>query len=470
MTPLLATATPRTIAGHRSVYLVGIGGTGMSGAAELLRARGVEVRGSDRAPSRRTERLARLGIAVDADLHSAAIPEDTTLVVVSAAVPREHRQVVEAERRGIPVWKYADLLGALMEGRFGIAVAGCHGKTTTSSLVATSLWRAGRDPSFVVGGEVRDLATSARPGRGQHFVVEACEFDRSFHRLTPTVAVVTNVDVDHLDYYRDLDEIRDAFRAFARLLPAGGRLVVQEDHAYVFRGAGLAAPIETYGFGPGADWRAHDAWWDGGDDLQRFRVTHGGRLAGLVTLPLAGQHNVLNATGALAALSAAGLSFEEAAAGFAGFGGVGRRLERVVEGRGILVLDDYGHHPAEIRAVVRALRSRHPGRRLVLVFQPHQASRTHLLLDDFASALAEADETWVAPIYLARDSEEDRRRVAAADVALRTVHAGGKATAFLGLASIVEHAMATLREGDVVVTMGAGDVDEVAHGLRDRLR
>jgi UDP-N-acetylmuramate--alanine ligase len=442
----------------------------MCGAAELLLARGLEVRGSDRAPTRRTERLGRLGVRVDADLHAASIPEGTTLVVTSAAVAPDHPQLVEAARRGLPVWKYAEVLGALMQGRTGVAVAGCHGKTTTSALVATALWRAGRDPSFVVGGEVLDLATSARPGRGPHFVVEACEFDRSFHRLSPTVAVVTNVDVDHLDYYRDLEEIRDSFRAFARLLPPEGRLVVHEDHAAVFRGAGVVAPVETYGFGPRADWRAQDAWWDGGDDLQRFRVAREGRLEGLVRLPLSGQHNVLNATGAIAALCAAGLSFEEAAAGLASFGGVGRRLERVVEARGVLVLDDYGHHPVEIRAVVRALRSRHPGRRLVVVFQPHQASRTHLLLDDFAAALAEADEAWVAPIYLARDSEEDRRRVAAADVALRTVHAGGKATAFLDLASIVEHAVGALREGDVVVTMGAGDVDEVAHGLRDRLR
>jgi UDP-N-acetylmuramate--alanine ligase len=440
----------------------------MCGAAELLRARGIAVRGSDRFASRRTERLGSIGVAVDDDLSGPPIPEGTTLVVASAAVPREHPRLLEAARRGLPVWKYAELLGALMEGRLGVAVAGCHGKTTTTALVATALWRAGRDPSFVVGGEVRDLATSARPGKGPHFVVEACEFDRSFHRLTPTVAVVTNVDLDHLDYYRDLEEIRGSFRAFARLLPPHGRLVVHEDHAEAFRDAGLVAPVETYGTSSRADWRAHDVA-GGGDEVQRFRVSREGRCLGSVTLPLSGLHNVANATGAVAALAAAGLPFEEAAEGLARFGGVGRRLERVAEARGVLVLDDYGHHPAEIRAVVRALRSRHVGRRLVVVFQPHQASRTHLLLDEFASALAEADEAWIAPIYLARDTEEDRRRVAAADVALRTVHAGGRATAFLDLGSVVEHAAASLREGDVVVTMGAGDVDRVAHGLRDRL-
>ena len=471
MPTLTAAATPKSLAGHRSVYLVGIGGTGMCGAAELLRARGLEVGGSDRSASKRTDRLMRMGIAVDAGNETGPLPAGTTLVVASAAVPAGHPQLVEARRRNLPVWKYAECVGALMDGKTGICVAGCHGKTTTSSLVATALWRAGRDPSFVIGGDVTDLATSARPGRGAHFVAEACEFDRSFHRLRPSIAIVTNLDADHLDYYRDLEEIRESFRVFARLLPEEGVLFVHEDHADTFSGdAGLHARVETYGAGPTARWRAIDPWWDDADQVTRWKVVRDGQTLGTLAVPLAGRHNVLNATAALAALLAAGLSFEEAAAGLRDFGGVGRRMERIAEVRGALILDDYGHHPEEIRSVVRAIRMRHDGRRLVVIFQPHQASRTRLLLEDFGKALAEADEAWLLPIFHARDSEADRRSVTSEDVALRVSLAGGRASTFSDFGALLDHATTFAKSGDVIVTMGAGNVDEVAHGLADRLR
>ena len=464
----------RTLAGHRFAYLVGIGGTGMSGAALLLAARGIGVAGSDRAASTRTRALEAAGVRVDVASETGALPPPlpaaTTLVVASAAVAATHPTLVEARRRAIPVWKYAECLGALMEGRTGICVAGCHGKTTTSSLIATTLWRTGRDPSFAIGGEVRDLGAGARAGAGPHFVAEACEFDRSFHRLRPTVAVVTNVDADHLDYYADLSEIRASFVEFARLLPPHGRLLVHEDHAEPFRAAGLAAPVETYGASPSARWRAVDAAWDPTSQATRFSVTCDGDLVARVALPLAGAHNVANGTAALAACAAAGVAPEESAAALSAFGGVRRRMETIAEARGVLVVDDYGHHPAEIVSVVRALRTRHPGRRVVVAFQPHQASRTRLLLDDFAAALAEADEAWLAPIYHARDGEEERRRVSSEDLAARVALRGGRATALPGLDALTAHAAKEARAGDVVVTMGAGDVDEVARGLADRLR
>ncbi len=465
-----AAPTPRSLEGHSSAHLVGIGGTGMCGAAELLLARGLEVSGSDRAASPRTDRLARLGARIDAGEDASALPASATLVVASAAVPPTHPHLVEARRRGLPVWKYAEALGALMEGRTGICVAGCHGKTTTSSLVATTLWRAGRDPSFVIGGEVKDLGASARAGSGPCFVAEACEYDRSFHRLRPTLAIVTNLDADHLDYYRDLEEIRESFRAFARLLPAKGVLFVHEDHAEVFRhDPALRARLETYGPSEGADWQAVAARYDPAAGAMRWTLLRRGTPLGDLTLPLSGLHNVHNATGAAAALLSAGLSFEEVARGLAAFGGVGRRLETIADRGGVLVLDDYGHHPTEIAAVVRAVRTRFDGRRLVLVFQPHQASRTHALLGEFGEVLAAADEVWLPPIYLARDSEEDRRRVSSEDVARRIVANGGRARAFPDLGAVVAHAAASVRPGDVVVTMGAGNVDEVARGLAARL-
>ncbi len=461
----------RSLEGHRSAYLVGIGGTGMCGAAELLAARGLSVAGSDRAASPRTARLERLGVRVDTGEELASLPPATTLVVASAAVAPDHPQLVEAARRGLAIWKYAECLGALMEGRVGICVAGCHGKTTTSSIVATTLWRAGLDPTFVIGGDVKDLASSARPGRGAHFVAEACEFDRSFHRLRPEIALVTNLDADHLDYYRDMDEIRESFRDFARLLPERGVLVVHEDAAAVFRGDPLLrARIETYGIGPDVDWRAVNAAWDPADERFRWTLVRRGVPVGELTSPLSGRHNVLNATGAAAALFAAGLAFETIAEGVAAFGGVGRRMECIADRRGVLVLDDYGHHPTEISAVIRAIRGRWPARRVVAVFQPHQASRTRALLDEFGTALAEADAVWLAPIYHARDSEEEKRRTTSVDVALRVERYGGSAQVFQGLDAIVSYAAANVCAGDIVVTMGAGDVDRVARGLADRLR
>lgn len=455
-------------------HLVGIGGTGMSGLAELLAGRGFSVTGCDRVASSRTARLALRGIdvRVGSGLAEAAegLPQATTFVVTTAAAPETHPQLVEARRRGLPVLKYAECVGALMAGRVGIAVAGCHGKTTTTSLVAVALHHAGLDPSVVVGGEVRDLGGSARAGAGPHFVVEACEYDRSFLRLAPTHALVTNVDADHLDYYRDLEEIREAFRAFARRLPANGRLVVHEAHAAVFRGdPALQAKLVTYGPSPTADWRCLDARHDPASDRLTCRVAREGREVAALSLALSGQHNAENATGALAVLGEAGVPADAAAAGLASFSGVGRRMETVACQGGVLVLDDYGHHPAEIDASVAGLRARFPGRRLRLVFQPHQASRTRHLLHEFAAALARADDVWLAPIFTARDAEEDRRAVSSADLAARVVALGGRATAYDGFEPIVRDLAADARPGDVIVTMGAGDVDEVARGLARRL-
>jgi UDP-N-acetylmuramate--alanine ligase len=462
-------ASPLHLNGQRCAYLLGIGGAGMSAAAQLLRARGMTVMGSDLQAGSRLDRLRGLGVRVDGGDDPSLLPADLDLLVFSAAIPAEHPQLTEGLRRGLTAWKYADLLGALMADRLAICVAGCHGKTTTTSLVASALVHAGEDPSFVVGGDLRQFGTGARSGRGPHFVAEACEYDRSFHRHRPHVAVVTNVDVDHLDYYRDLAEIQESFRVFASLVPAGGRLVVNEVDAPLFRSdARLAAPVETFGFGEECTWRV------GRPEVRRdtmrtaFTLWHEGSSLGRFEVPLLGAHNALNAAAAVAALSAAGLDRDRIADGLASFGGVGRRLEVIARARGVTVLDDYAHHPAEIRAVVRALR-RHRDGRVVAVFQPHQASRTRRLLGDFAAALAEADEAWIAPIYYARDREEDRRWVTAADLAAAVDRAGGRATAFPGLDAIVDHAERAARDGDAVVTMGAGNVDEVARGLARRL-
>ena len=462
--------TAPSLTGVRSAFLVGIEGVGLSGAARLLRARGIHVAGSDRDPGVRSRALEDLGVCVAKGEDPAALPPAFDLLIHSAAVPASHPQLREAVRRGVPVWKYAHAIGALMEGRTGICVAGCHGKTTTTALVASALVDAGRDPAFVVGGTLRAHGSGARAGAGPHFVVESCEYDRTFHAHRPTVAVVTNVDEDHLDYYRDLAEIQESFRVFAARLPAHGVLIVNDAYAHLFRAdSRIAARLETFGFGGDAHWSAGEPRLLADGRGIAFHVTRGGESLGTLELPLLGAHNALNGLAAAAALTVAGLSWAEVSEGLTRFGGVGRRLERVGEGRGVLILDDYGHHPVEIRAVVRALRARYPGRRLVVLFQPHQASRTRCLLGDFATALAGADEAWLPPIYFARDSEEERRSVTSEDLAARVRNEGGRALTFPDLPALVEHAAAHVRTGDVVVTLGAGDIDEAARGLSARL-
>jgi UDP-N-acetylmuramate--alanine ligase len=449
---------PTGLEGVRRAYLIGVGGVGMSGAAELLRARGIAVRGSDRQP---------LG---DAERDDVPLPADLDLVAYSAAVPADHPQRAEAAARGLPAWRYADLVGALMADRQGVCVAGSHGKTTTSALLAWALTHAGRDPSYVVGGRLRG-GQGARAGAGPHFVVESCEYDRSFHAHRPDVAVVTNVDEDHLDYYRDLAEIQEAFRVFAARLPEDGVLVVNDAYAPLFvHDARLRARVETYGFSERAHWRCggveprHDA------PGTRFHLTCDGAPWGELQVPLDGNHNVLDATAAAAALGACGLAPGEVGAALAEFPGVARRQEVVAERAGVTIVDDYGHHPVEIRATLRALRRRYGSRRLVVVFQPHQASRTRCLMKEFAAALAEADEVWLPPIYFARDSEEERRAVTSRDLALHVGNEGGVALALDGLESAVAYGLRHLAAGDVVLTMGAGNVDEVARGLAERLR
>ncbi|MEZ6007214.1 MAG: UDP-N-acetylmuramate--L-alanine ligase [Planctomycetota bacterium] len=452
----------------RSAYLLGIGGVGMSGAARLLAARGIEVRGSDADPGGAAARLA--GVPLEVTGEATVLPDGVDLVVRSAAIGPGHPQRAAAEERGLRMWRYADLVGALMADRVGIAVAGCHGKTTTSSLVASALAHAGTDPSWLVGGTLRAFGGGARAGAGPHFVVESCEFDRSFHAHRPHVAIVTNVDEDHLDYYADLAEIQESFRVFAALLPSDGQLVVNDAHAAVFRGdARLRAPLVTYGFGDDAAWRVGEPELTGDGRGVAFSLKGPDGRTTCATVPMLGRHNALNAAGAIATLVAAGVDRDAAEAGVAAFGGVGRRLELVAERRGVLVYDDYGHHPAEIRAVVRALRQRHPQRPLRVLFQPHQASRTRCLMREFASVLAEADSVWMPPIYFSRDSEEARRSVKSGDLVRHVRNEGGVAEEVESLDELVDFALERVAPGDVVITMGAGNIDEVARGLAARL-
>ena len=382
------------------VHFVGIGGIGMCGLAELLHAQGVPVTGSDLSKGPTVERLRDLGIEVH-NTHDAAHLGRADVVVYSAAIRATNPELLEADRRKIPVIPRAEMLAELMRLQQGIAVAGTHGKTTTTSLITHILGQVGLDPTAVIGGRVRGWGdpSTTRLGAGEWLVAEADESDGSFLRLAPIYAVITNVDPEHLDHYGSIEALHDAFVEFAAGIPFWGAVVVCVDHPGVQTILPrLARRVITYGRTPQADLMASDIRTDGFG--MRFVAQRAGERLGDVFLPLVGQHNVLNALAALAIAHELEVPFADAAAALGSFGGVERRFEVKGRERDVTVVDDYAHHPAELRATLSAARAAHPGR-LIAIFQPHRYTRTRDLFDDFASAFHDADVLLVTPIYAA---------------------------------------------------------------------
>lgn len=454
---------------NRRVHLVGAGGVGMSSLGQALLHEGHAVTGSDAADSPRTRLLRERGAVIHVGHAASNLPADCDLLVVTAAVDRRNPEVAAALAAEVPIVKYAQALGELMARKHGVCVAGCHGKTTTTGLLTWLLLRGGLDPSMVIGGDAQFLGNNYLGGRGEHLVAEACEFDRSFHSLSPRTAIVTNVDADHLDYYRDLAEIQVAFQDFARLLPADGYLATLNEHERVFRADGIVCDVETFGLRDNADWVATE--WRRTDGVTYFRVRHHDRDLGVFELRLAGLHNVCNALGAIAVASRLGVDLDGVVRpALVEYRGVDRRMTPRYEGHGVLVLDDYAHHPREIAAVLTAVRDEHPSRRVLVVFQPHQASRTRTHLREFAAALELADRVFVPDIYCARDSEEDRRAVHALDLVRTAANRGVDVTYVGNVQDAAAQILRELRVGDMVVTMGAGSVGEVSRDLAERLR
>jgi UDP-N-acetylmuramate--alanine ligase len=452
----------------RKVHLIGIGGAGMSAIARALHGEGHRISGSDLVEGPAVAALREEGVEVHAGHDRARLPDDADLVIFSAAVLESNPELAEARRRRLPVLKYAEALGGLMEDRTGIAVAGAHGKTTTTALLAYVLDGLGEDPTFCMGGEVSALGGASRVGRGPHLVAEACEYDRSFLHLSPRIAVVTNIDEDHLDYYSGIADITEAFLDFARLVPKSGLLVTLNEHEAVFREAeGVVAAVETVGIGGHADWSAHDVRLT--RRRTRFTIRRGREEVARVSTRLPGYHNVLNCLSVLAVAARLGHDPGAVAPFLGRFTGVSRRLETKYEFGGITVLDDYAHHPAEIRASLGSIRSSWPGARIWCVFQPHQASRTRFLLREFAAALAGADRVVVPDIYFARDSDEEKRQIHSLDLVKKVMNLGGDARYVEDFAKIETLLLSRLRPNDVLVTMGAGDIHRVAESVAARL-
>ncbi|MFQ6100586.1 MAG: UDP-N-acetylmuramate--L-alanine ligase [Anaerolineae bacterium] len=451
----------------KRVHFIGIGGAGLSAIARVLMEQGAEVSGSDLVLSPVAEALARDGACVFAG-HRAENVADAELVIVSSAVPASNVEVLASRAAGIPVLKRPEFLGQMMNGRLGVAVAGTHGKTTTTAMVASILLEAGHDPTFIVGGVVSGLKTNGRAGEGPLFVVEADEYDRTFLSLKPKVAVVTIVEHDHPDCYPTFADFRAAFEEFTALVEHDGLLVVCWDDPVARelgerRGAAGAA-VAFFGLRDGAEWRAEEVRpnFAGGVD---FLATREGDVLGLVRLRLPGAHNASNAMAALAVTDFLGVPFRVARAALTEFRGVGRRFEVKGEADGVIVVDDYAHHPTEIRATLQAARDRFPDRPLWAVWQPHTYSRTKMLLEEFAQAFGVADHVVVLPIYAAR--ETDALGISSADVVAAMRHPDARCAESLDEALV--WLGTEVRPGDVVLTLGAGDGDRVGEWLLEML-
>ncbi|OOZ41879.1 UDP-N-acetylmuramate--L-alanine ligase [Solemya pervernicosa gill symbiont] len=452
----------------RSIHLIGIGGAGMGGIAEVLLNLGYKVTGSDLQQNAMTERLSSLGAEIVFG-HQAENVADADVVVISSAVTSDNPEVVAAQERRIPVVPRAEMLAELMRFRYGIAVAGTHGKTTTTSLIASLLGEGGLDPTFVIGGKLNSAGTNARLGAGRYLVAEADESDASFLFLQPMLAVVTNVDADHLSTYGgDFDRLRDSFIEFLHHLPFYGLAVVCIDDDEVRELLPrITRPLLTYGTAEDADVRAMNISQQGVNT--HFEVMLPGREAPLaITLSLPGRHNMLNALAAIAVAVELGVDDESIQQGLARFEGIGRRFqvrgELPLESGRALLVDDYGHHPRELAATVQAIRDGWPERRLVMAFQPHRYSRTRDLLDDFAQVLSECDAVILTEVYSAGETP-----IAGADgrALARAIRARGKVDpVFVERPSEIAELVASVaRGGDILLVQGAGNIGVVAQQL-----
>ena len=451
---------------HR-VHLVGLAGVHLSGIARLLAAWGHEVSGSDMRLSAVTDALAALGVTVH-EGHKAEHVGDAELVVTTSAAKDDNPELVEARRRGIPVQKRAEFIATLMEGRTSVCVAGTHGKTTTSGLIASMLVRAERSPTYLVGGEVRDLGTNAEAGDGGEIIVEADEYDRAFLEYEPDIAVVTNVEPDHLDIYGTIEELEKAFAQFMAQVKQDGKLIVCLDSPKLRKLIGsvdFGAAIETYSLEQPATWTAHDIELLA-SGRQAFDVRHEGEAVGRFEIALPIRHNVANALAGIAAGHAVGLTFDEIREALGAYGGARRRFESVGEAGGVTVMDDYAHHPTEVADTIQAARETFPGRRILACFQPHTYSRSEYLLEGFRTCFRGLDELLVLSTYAAREPESAGMD---AETLVQEIEAP-KARFVASFEEAAAAAIELLRPGDVFFTIGAGDVDELGPLVVDRLQ
>lgn len=450
----------------RKLFFVGIGGSGMSGIAEILHNLGFEIQGSDCVASDITAYLGNLGIGIY-DSHSPNNLNDADVVVISSAVGEDNPEVVEARRRGIPIIKRAEMLGELMRLKFSIGVAGTHGKTTTTSMIG-KIFQAGHyQPTIIVGGIVAELGTGSALGTGEYLIAEADEYDRSFLSMFPSMAVVTNLEADHLDCYDGVDDLVNSFLTYMNRVPFYGSVIISADDERLARLQDkITRPYVTFGFSVDADYRALNIEQQPG--RTQFAVYGRGDLLGNVILRVTGLHNVANALAAIAVCSELDVSFDTIADGLRNFTGVSRRFEIVDEINDIIVVDDYAHHPTEITATLNTAREVYD-RRLIVVYQPHLFSRTRDFADELASALSVADKCLLTDIYPAR--EEPMEGITSQLIVDKAHTRGIGDFEYIGPRENAPKVIAaTAKPGDMVIIMGAGSITLIKQEVIDRLR
>lgn len=464
------TQTALKIAGTR-FHFIGVGGVGMSGLAKVLIKNSAILTGSDNTPTTVTEKLSNLG----ADIKIGHTPENlqphTDAVVISAAIDEQNPELKLARDRGCKVYKYAEMLGHLLNQYDPIAIAGTHGKSTTTGWLIYTLQNAGIDPNYIVGADIIQLNGSSGTAESPHFIVEACEYDRSFLNLNPKITCILNIEADHLDYYRDEQEIISAFADFANETRENGTIIANGNDPNVTKAIQALAPefhCQTFGLDQNCDFYAQNLNLI--DGTYTFDIYHNHHLLGPAKILLPGRHNVLNALAVTAMAANTGLDPHQILDGLAKFTGMDRRLMLKEKLANITILDDYAHHPTEIQASLEAIRQKYSPNRIWCIFQPHQYSRTRFLLDDFAKSFKLADITIVPEIYFVRDSASAKKAINAEILVDRIRGNGAQALFIDGFTGICEHLKQNVTAGDLVVTMGAGDIwkvaDEYVHWLR----
>ncbi len=447
----------------KKIHMVGIGGAGMSGIAEVLLTLGYEVSGSDLVKGPVAQRLESLGATIHSG-HARENVRDAQVVVRSTAVRDDNPELVEARAHGVPIIPRAEMLAELMRLKVGVAVAGTHGKTTTTSLLATIFMEAHLDPTVIIGGRLNAYGSNAMLGQGRYLIAEADESDGSFLCLLPRISIVTNVDADHLDYYKDLDDIRDSFVAFMNSVPFYGlNVVCGDDPGVQSILSRVRRPVLTYGFGEDNVLRAEIISCEAGS---RFRVYRHGELWGEVSLTHPGRHNVLNALAAIGVAMEAGVPKKDIIHGLGAFGGVGRRFEHKGEKNGVLVVDDYGHHPTEIAATLETARLCYPAKRLVVAFQPHRFTRTQALFGEFSKVFAGVDLLLLTEIYPASESPIPGVSGQSLAQAIRQV-TSTPVRFFEDFGSMQASLGEILQPGDLFLTLGAGSIWTVGQGYLD---
>ena len=484
------------------VYFIGIGGAGMSAIAKILVNDGYIVSGSDMECSPVTCELGELGIRINTEQDGECLGSGTNLVITSAAIDENNPDLKKARSLGLKVVKYSEFLGSLMKTKYGIAISGTHGKTTTTAMISTILKKTGHEPTFVIGGNVTEIGGNSCVGSGTHFVAEACEFDRTFLNLTPQIGVITNIEEDHLDYYKNLDGITDAFTEFVSLIPEDGLLVVNNEDINIGKVIkGAKCKVESYSIatvpdildkftltrktslqayseevsiadesyervncGSDAKWLAVLTYSD--KDVNYFSVFKKGKYFGDFCLKSPGLHNVSNALAAISVCNYIGLNGKTIKKGLASFNGVSRRFQTISSKNGITIIDDFAHHPTAIKTTLATARAIYPSQRIWCVFQPHQHNRTKLLLREFAMALTLADKVIIADIYAARDSDREMASVSSLDLKRELQEIGGDVEYAKNNSDIVNSLRLRVQRDDVVLILGAGDIWQVSHRLK----